>query len=169
MSTPVTSSLIPNYDDEGNLTGYTQALTQEKFDRKDYLSVDTRFVTSGENSRGQTFLERQMSLAMNPETRELAELEQAVTPQQLEQQNRLVEQRNNRIGTLIATVSNSGYNGDVKSLWNWWDQYNETAYQDYKPERSQSSEQDLTLLDGDGTGSGGGGGLVGECLSKERQ
>ncbi len=55
----------------------------------------------------------------------------------MQQQNRQIEQRNREIATVIAEVSGRPYTDDPTQMWEWWDQYNETEYQRYKPERYQ--------------------------------
>ncbi len=159
LATQISSTLIPKFDENGELIGYTQALTQERFDEKELMAIDTRVQTNGRNSRGQAFLEEQMELAINPLTSGEAELQQQFSREDIDRENNMLRQRNERIGALVSTVGNFEFNGNVKELWNWWDEYNETDYQSYKTERSSYSQQTIAYSDPTDT-------PVGECFVK---
>jgi len=50
-------------------------------------------------------------------------------------QNEQIQARNQRIAGLISKVSDLPLTSTSQEIWKWWDEYNETNYQDYKPQR----------------------------------
>lgn len=50
-------------------------------------------------------------------------------------QNEQIRARNERIAGLISKVSDLPLTSTSQEIWKWWDEYNETNYQDYKPQR----------------------------------
>lgn len=50
-------------------------------------------------------------------------------------ENQAILDRNERISQVISYISGEELPADPKEVWQWWDKYNETNYQAYKPER----------------------------------
>ena len=68
MTAPTTATLVPSYDRNGSLVGYSQYLVKEGFDATKIEATNTRLKTSGRYSRGQRFLESQMKSALDSDT-----------------------------------------------------------------------------------------------------
>lgn len=136
MATPITSTLVPSFDEEGRQIGYSQALSQERFDRTESIAIHFNL----EQTNGDLFAPMQsrerIRIAFSDGKTSMV---QAMTPEQVKQINEQESLRNTRIGEFMGVIADQEYDGDVKSLWSWWDSYNETGYQDFKPERYRES------------------------------
>jgi|GEM_PF-1947271 len=162
MATPIRSSMAPSFDGRGNLVGYAQSFSQEKFDSTDLISNQIRFRNdSGNpairqvlpirvrddagNPEDRQVLQMWVTLAQNPATQWLTQLPETISQEEIRLENKRIQIRNDRIGNLVADVGNISYNGDVKELWSWWDLHNETAYQDFKLSRYQSYQNEYVI------------------------
>jgi hypothetical protein len=67
--------------------------------------------------------------------RDFATGETAVQSAVVRQANAETTQRNMRIAAVLSKISDQEFSSDPKQMWQWWDKYNETKYQEYKPER----------------------------------
>lgn len=142
LSSPMSMTIVPTFDDRGKLLGYRQAFAKEDFDEIEFLTIDRGFERAGvrlgpESSNldsGRTFWRRSSG-----DTRILrqAENESQERAELMDQQNQWILQRNQRIAAVISKVANRSYTEDPKEMWRWWDSYNETEYQRFKPERYQ--------------------------------
>jgi len=160
MATPIRSSMEPSFDGRGNLVGYAQSFSQEKFDRTDFVSNRIRIRNGDANPAGRKTLEIEVARAKNLGTQSLSQLPETTSQEAIQMENELLRVRNDRIGGLVAVVGHISYNGDAKELWSWWDRHNETAYQDFKISRYQSYENEYALP----TPPSIGGPFEGECF-----
>jgi len=144
LSSSISMSIVPTYDRNGAFTGYRQAFAREGFLGKHVVGIDRGFERTGRpnlvwsapvSPRQQRELEGMVESLVQDQARE----EVAERAQIMEQQNRAIVERNERIAAVIAHVSDRPYTTDATRMWGWWDHYNETGYQRYKPERIQSS------------------------------
>jgi hypothetical protein len=148
ISAPVSAMIVPEFDGQGNLSGYRQAFAQEKFDKIDFVVLNRQFVRDG-TTMPATNLRNAMNGAQTQNTladldvREAATLETANRNMAVIQENRQIALRNSRVGAVIAEIADLELTEDPKALWDWWDSYNETQYQAYKPERYRRN----TLVD----------------------
>jgi hypothetical protein len=158
LASPVSAMIVPSFDRNGQFTGYRQAFAQEKFDKVEFTIFDRRFNRNPsqllENipaafrssalprdgapqlSRLQLQeLTRLQNLQVEQAARELAANEARVRAVAAQRQNDVVRQRNARIVEVVSAVADREFTGDPKELWTWWDEVNETGYQQYKPQR----------------------------------
>ncbi len=141
MTTPVNTMIVPTFDRRGTLTGYRQAFSQETFDKRDFVVLDRAFerqrvaltadVTPAQ-ARQTVIIGEQ---AANRAVQGMAQNEVALREVDRVRENAAREQRNARIGEVISSVANREFSSDAKEMWEWWDDYSETEYQAYKPER----------------------------------
>ncbi len=61
------------------------------------------------------------------------------------QENQAIQDRNERISQVISYISGEELPADPKEVWQWWDKYNETNYQAYKPERYKRNSLSLRV------------------------
>ncbi len=140
LVSPMSMLAVPQFDRRGSLVGYRQAFGQEKADKVEVMLVDRFFprVQLGRTSAMRTapsagattmnnLVEQSLrSLAMNDAVANSAEMRRA---------NFVVNSRNARIADVLSEVADEEFPNDPKSMWQWWDKYNETKYQEFKPER----------------------------------
>ncbi|MGC4003039.1 MAG: polymorphic toxin-type HINT domain-containing protein [Pirellulales bacterium] len=79
--------------------------------------------------------------------RRQAEAEVRANLAAVERQNELIKQINERIAKVIEKVSGQAYTDVAEDLWKWWDAYNETEYQKYKPDRYTRSVAVYTVAE----------------------
>lgn len=137
LSSPVNAMLIPSFE-RGRLTGYRQAFAQEKFDKIDFVVVDRTFdrqrtavAVTGAGGRVLADLQNQ---AVNAQVQELATAEARLSEVARQRENSQVLARNARISEVLSQIASREFD-DAQSMWKWWDEVNETGYQQFKPER----------------------------------
>ncbi|MEZ6135348.1 MAG: polymorphic toxin-type HINT domain-containing protein [Pirellulaceae bacterium] len=145
LSAPVSVSIVPEFDRRGRLTGYSQAFAQEKYDRVDYVVLERAFerqavtLNTGVDFNINLLQRRQANLIQNSlidmTVRELAANEARSRGQLALRENEEIARRNARISDVLSEVAEREFSSDPKQIWEWWDDYNETQYQAYKPER----------------------------------
>lgn len=148
LSSPVSSMIVPLLDGSGAVVGYRQAFAQEKYDKKDILflsraaqQVSGRFDAQEDLTQmpeGQV-LAAELNSSIQASVRNLYETEVAMRNAAVQRENQQLAQRNSRISELVSAVAQKEFSGDPTEMWRWWDRYNETKYQDYKPERYRRS------------------------------
>lgn len=75
MATPIRSSMAPSFDGRGNLVGYAQSFSQEKFDSTDLISNQIRFRNDDINPAIRQVLPiRILDNAGNPEGRQVLQM-----------------------------------------------------------------------------------------------
>lgn len=154
LSSPITMLVQPNYDRQGRLLGYRQAFGREGMSEKDVKIFDNSIqrrtampvigTTVGANGgmlsqRVNANATAQATAALEQEIRQQAAAEVQARQLEMQRQNELIKQVNERIAGVIAQVSGKPLTTDVAEMWKWWDEYNETEYQSYKPDRYRRS------------------------------
>jgi hypothetical protein len=150
LSSPITMMVQPSYDRQGRMTGYRQAFGREEMGEKDIK------VFAEKVQRNPVFVKQTLRPSMNdpqPNARRAAAMaavveenlrlqaEQEVLYRKLEmeRQNVLIKDVNERIAVVVAKVSGKPLTQEAEEMWKWWDTYNETEYQKYKPERYRTT------------------------------
>lgn len=193
LSSPISSMVMPVYDRQGRLTGYRQAFAREGFGDKDVQVIDKgvqritpRPYFPGFSARFDARATAQAQQALEADIQQQAAAEVQAREREVQRQNELIKQVNDRIGEVIAKVSGKPKTDDATEMWKWWDDYNETEYQTYKPDRYRRSTSVSTYINpmvyevrpspprpnvtvtrvaNPGISSGaGGGGLIPECF-----
>lgn len=148
LSAPVSAMIVPEFDANGSLTGYRQAFAQEKFDKIDFVVLNRQFERDAslqvERPEGSRFrmprdernaIARAENALIDQSVRQAAAIEAANRNAAVVQENRQIALRNARVSEVISGIADREIGTDAKSIWGWWDDYNETKYQAYKPER----------------------------------
>jgi Pretoxin HINT domain len=132
LTGPIQATLVPAFDRRGNLTGYRQAFAKEIMNENRILLVD-RALTS----RGRTEFRR--SDPLNTMLQQMAQAEIALDATSrvgdARQENREIQARNRSVVSLIADITGREFPRVPQDVWKWWDEYNESNYQAYKPAR----------------------------------
>jgi hypothetical protein len=133
LSSPITTIVQPSFDREGKLIGYRQAFGREGMNEKDLQVVDRGFqrVAGGQGDR----IDLEAAAAVEAQIRQQAAAELQARTAEMQRQNEFIKQVNERIAAVVARVSNKPVTTVAADMWKWWDQYNETEYQTYKPDR----------------------------------
>ncbi len=155
LSSPISAMVVPNYDRQGRLTGYRQAFAREGFGEKDVQIVDARIqrvvqtLPGQRNSNRNPVAARGAALAADADAETLARQQAAAEIQmrqlEMQRQNELIKQINQRIASVIARVSKLPLTDSAEAMWKWWDDYNESEMQKYKPERYKSTYATSTI------------------------
>ncbi len=132
LSSPITMMVQPSFDRDGNLIGYRQAFGREGMNEKDMQVIDRGFrrVMGGGDQ-----VDLVGAAAVESQIRQQAAAELQARGLEMQRQNELIKQVNERISNVIAKVSGKPMTTVAADMWNWWDEYNETEYQSYKPDR----------------------------------
>ncbi len=153
LSSPVSSMLVPVFDRNGTLSGYRQAFGQEMFDKQEFVVFDREFARStvrlsedrGTANRANVAVLRSMASSLNANVeqslRAFASEEALVRNRAMLRGNDQVQARNGRIAGVLSQMADREFSDNAKEMWDWWDAYNETQYQAYKPARYQRSAQ----------------------------
>ncbi len=150
LSSPISMTIVPSFNRDGTLAGYRQAFAREDFDGKEFVAIDrgfertpvtmvlprSRIGSPGRNAMARS-IQGQLQQQVENQIIQQSSEEIQNRAQTMEQQNQQIAQVNERIATVISEVSEQPYSSDPKTMWRWWDRYNETEYQNYKPERYQ--------------------------------
>jgi hypothetical protein len=132
LSSPITMMVQPRFDSDGNLLGYRQAFGREGMNEKDLQVIDRGFrrvLGSGDQ------IDYDGAAAVESQIRQQAAAELQARQLELQRQNEMIKQVNERISAVIAKVSGQPMTAVAADMWKWWDSYNETEYQSYKPDR----------------------------------
>ena len=154
LSGPVSMMVVPVWAEDGTLQGYRQAFTQEKFDQQNTMVLDRGFrsdpirVRIRPTARPARRIDandipleatREEVLAVNRmielSTRQQASGEVANAGVSMQRENMLQQQRNTAIANVLSIVARREFDAQPKEMWNWWDEVNESGFQEYKPER----------------------------------
>ena len=132
LSSPITMMVQPNFDREGKLIGYRQAFGREGMNEKDLQVFDRGFqrVLGGGDQ-----VDLDGAAAVELQIRQQAAAELQMRQFQMLRQNEFIKQVNQRIADVVAKVSGKPMTNVAADMWKWWDEYNETEYQSYKPDR----------------------------------
>lgn len=156
LSGPMQFSAQPFFDARGNLSGYRQAFAKEGMNEVQLSLADRDFQRVALQRSNNPFsdLNRQRGwfgnrlqndteraidayynriinqMCLATATRELQTAQQNVA-----RENEQIKSRNESIAKLLSVVTDRPFGADSKSAWEWWDSYNETNYQYYKPQR----------------------------------
>lgn len=147
LTSPVSTMLVPTFDQDGDLTGYRQAFAQEKFDQTDFLIFDRTIERTRVRLPTQTRspfvnlreMVNELERAVDDSVMQFASGEASNRNAFVERANAQVEFRNARVSELLSVIADREFTGDVNEMWDWWDDFNETKYQAYKPERYRRS------------------------------
>lgn len=145
LTSPVSSAVVPAFDRSGRLTGYRQAFAQETFSRNQFVVVDNlvnrETVRTNnlilQNQINNRLIAVQLEQLANEQLNVEATTEAQVRTATMTAGNLQIVQRNHRIAKFLGNVANEEFDGEPRQMWRWWDDYNQTRYQDYKPERYQ--------------------------------
>ncbi len=164
LSGPIQATLVPATDRRGNLVGYRQAFAKEGMNENRVMLVDR-----GLTMRGRPELRARDSmnqLIQNMAQGQLA-TDAAVRGNRVEAENTDIRSRNKQIVSLISDVTGKEFANVPVDVWTWWDEYNETNYQDYKPARYRRDAMTFEVPEYSGgiepTGRSSGG-RAGECF-----
>ncbi|TVQ02917.1 MAG: hypothetical protein EA381_02370 [Planctomycetaceae bacterium] len=151
LSGPIQFSMVPFFDRRGKFLGYRQAFANEGMDEVRLSIGDRRFERvavvprNARNRRGELLspFERQLQTAIldqndriiNQMALQRASNEIAVSQQSTALANEGIRNRNEAISALVSKIARQDFAGDSNAIWEWWDQYNDTYYQEYKPHR----------------------------------
>jgi hypothetical protein len=88
-------------------------------------------------------LERQVEIAIDEQNDRIinqmalqtASNEIAASQQSIALANERIRSRNQAISALVSKVAGQDFAGDSNAIWEWWDQHNDTYYQEYKSHR----------------------------------
>lgn len=164
LSGPIQATLVPATDRRGNLVGYRQAFAKEGMNENRVMLVDR-----GLTMRGRPELRARDSmnqLIQNMAQGQLA-TDAAVRGNRVEAENTDIRSRNKQIVSLISDVTGKEFANVPVDVWTWWDEYNETNYQDYKPARYRRDAMTFEVPEYSGGISPTGrssGGRAGECF-----
>ncbi len=150
LSSPVNAMIVPVFDRTGALTGYRQAFSQEKFDKTELSLLDRQFIRSPDSTRRRAqqmrrgarlsvSLQDVVDQTVENSLRAFAANEARTRTAAMQRDNQATQLRNARVAEVLSQVAAREFSGEAKEMWKWWDQLNETRYQDYKPERYQLS------------------------------
>ena len=136
LTRPIQSSLVPALDRRGNLFGYRQAFAKEGVDENRVVLIDRRLVSDGSiEGSNRPVLDRIRSLPI----RFLAENQLAtdafIRQNRSDAENIDIRNQNRKIVELISEVTKKEFISVPNDVWKWWDEYNQSNYQDYKPAR----------------------------------
>lgn len=134
---------VPSFDSRGNILGFRQAFAQEEMDERNLIVVD-RIVSRGDRTTGapvnpltpqEIFTNKSINrLANKTIAKEMQDLHQEAI-NNAAQINAAIEQRNVRIANLLSQITERNFVSNINEVWSWWDSYNESYSQNYKPER----------------------------------
>ncbi|MEM7560794.1 MAG: polymorphic toxin-type HINT domain-containing protein, partial [Planctomycetota bacterium] len=143
LESPASIMMTPTFDSNGKFRGYEQAFTKERMNKTDRLVVNRQFNPQDVNLRlriqGEVSADdiedaiEEAAEEMEEAAREAAEEDAARRKQLAEAENRYIEERNARVGQVVSRVGGAPASRKPLDLWKWWDKYNETNYQEYKP------------------------------------
>jgi hypothetical protein len=150
LSSPITMLVQPSYDRTGRYLGYRQLFGREVFDEKEFqiftanvqkklINFPTVIQPTAFNSTPNAQLAARINAQIEASVRQQAEDEALYRKLEMDRQNILIQQINERIAKIIAKVSGKPLTDQAEMMWKWWDQYNETEYHKYKPERYQTT------------------------------
>lgn len=146
LSSPIAIMVQPSYDSRGRLTGYRQAFGREGMDDKNIQIFEKQIQRVSSPALGRDWGSirlRTLTALVNAEYDERAQqdamLDMQLRQLEMERQNALIKQVNERIAKVVAKVSGRVLTEKADVMWKWWDEYNETEYQKYKPERYKKS------------------------------
>lgn len=132
LSGPIQASLVPAFDRRGNMVGYRQAFTKEGMNENKVMLVDRSMTNGGRmDFRSQDPINVILQVAARGELVSDARSRDS----QVAAENVDIQARNKRIVSLISDVTDQEFPSVPGDVWKWWDQYNETNYQAYKPSR----------------------------------
>lgn len=157
LSGPMQFSAQPFFDSRGNLLGYRQAFAKEGMNEVQLSLADRDFqrvalqrfdnslnefrppVVNFGSRRLQVDTERAIDAYYNRIVNQMclaaAARELQAAQQNVARENEQIKSRNESIAKLLSAVADRQFGADSKSAWEWWDSYNETNYQYYKPQR----------------------------------
>lgn len=132
LSSPITTMVTPKFDSQGQLLGYRQAFGREGMNDKDLQIIDRGFqrVLGGGDQ-----IDLDGAAALEAQIRQQAAAELQSRQAEMQRQNEIIKQVNERIANVVARVSGKPLTTVAGDMWKWWDEYNETQYQSYKPDR----------------------------------
>ena len=150
LESPVSTMVVPSFDQSGRLTGYRQAFHKENFEDQDLVMVNHRIETMTVGTNDPSVInvtaEQQRADAVQKAVDGIRERTMG-----MQRENAQRAARNARIAKVIASASNEPYTDDSEKMWTWWDEYNETDYQSDKPKRYASyNETQYVVLSGSG-------------------
>ncbi len=132
LSKPIQATLVPATDRRGNLVGYRQAFAKEGMNENRVMLVDRGLTMRG-------LPELRESDSMNQIIQNMAQgqlvADANTRVNRVEAENIDIRNRNRQLVSLISDVTGKEFVNVPGDVWTWWDEYNETNYQDYKPAR----------------------------------
>ncbi|MFK7738405.1 MAG: polymorphic toxin-type HINT domain-containing protein [Pirellulaceae bacterium] len=154
LESPVQMMVMPVFDNRGELQGYRQAFAKEKMDRLDYLVVDRSVARVAVRSTGPPLINGLLNWQAQAILRNRAEqniragaaAESRARASRMLRDNESIQQRNERVLTLISATTEEAFDASPKALWQWWDRYNDADYQKSKPERLRQEASTVSYL-----------------------
>lgn len=153
MSSPISMLIDPYFDSRGDLVGYRHAFAREDFEGIEFLTFNRNF-----RRRGARLVETRMDDFSQAFVRRQSEAEVRERSALWMQQNQQIVRHNERVAQVFARISGEPYTDDPTEMWKWWDRYNETEYQNYKPQRYQNEDRTTAIPRPPSLGA------VGECF-----
>lgn len=149
LESPASMMVVPVVGTGGRLMGYRQAFAKEKIDKTEFLIVNQNYnsnvrqVRVGRMPVPDASVRLSLAESLNADRNNvLARAATAEVRQRKEAadaENRNVLQRNQRVGTVVSAIAKIERTSDPKTLWQWWDKYNDTEYQRFKPQEYRVS------------------------------
>lgn len=144
LTRPIQASLVPALDRRGNLVGYRQAFTKEAMDESRVVLIDRMLTSRGRMA--------QLGISRNQSTlfAQIMAQDQLVTDAVIQKNRSDVENidirdQNRKIVALVSEVTKKEFVSIPNDVWKWWDEYNESNYQDYKPARYRRDTMSISL------------------------
>lgn len=150
LSSPITMLVQPSYDRRGRYQGYRQAFGREGMDDKNIQIFEKQIQRVAIRGRSASLRQGNWTTVLVNENfnalfQQQAEAEMQMRQFEMDRQNLLIKQVNERIAAVVAKVSGKPLTDKAEEMWKWWDEYNETEYQKYKPERYKKSYYACTI------------------------
>ncbi len=149
LSSPIGVMNIPTFDGRGQITGYRQILAQEEQDRTKVLVTDSQVqrstfwvdptIDGGRPNQAQLAVFNAERDRVEANVRSQIALEASTRTNSLRRANANIVRRNERVATLLSEIVQKELSSNPNEMWQWWDSYNDTEYQRYKPSRYRRS------------------------------
>lgn len=165
LSSPIQATLVPATNRRGQIVGYRQAFSKEEMNETRVLLFD----------RSMSWRGRQDFALMDRQNVQLQSMAQSALTVDAQNAERIVEienlditATNKRLVSLISDVSGQKFAEVPQDVWKWWDKYNETNYQAYKPSRYRRDALDFEVPQYAPSGFHGECFVVGTMISTQR-
>lgn len=146
LTSQISTMSVPRFNPDGTLAGYSQAFARQKQDQQEIFVINTQVqrqsvIIADEDSEEQEG-NGVYVLTEDPANRRVergmvafANAEATVRNVITSQRNQAIAVSNARIASLLSAFTDQEFSGNPQEMWNWWDEYNATEYQQFKPSR----------------------------------